>query len=204
MDTGELHWLAPRLREQIRSRRTLDSKLPADKTSLAGQRALLGLLNRNSYRDLAIEETERLYAARGIEVRSPLNTAALVQFAMSMPARMRFRGNQNRFVHVRALQAVLPQAILERQDKAEFDLVFRQPLDAMGSAFFDGVAARNPDWVVRKGVARLVRAYQSNPCTGWSIWLLWGLFGCDSVTRGTKWPFQTDHNDVTLSWGRGK
>lgn len=189
-DPDEFSWLAPPMRENICQRRVLGAATSDDINATPVQRYLLDMLNRSPQRELVSEETDRFYAAHGIEVRSPLNAAAVVQCAVSMPERMRLRGNRSKFVHVGALPGDLPQAILQRPDKAEFGVVVRQNLDAMGPGFFAAMAEQHPDWVLREGVASLFRDYQAGRGSGWPLWYLWGLFGCDRVATGTQSPSQ--------------
>ena len=168
------YWLSSHMQESIklRHRSTLDHQVRC-----VGQRELL-MTRHDAFLAIAREEAERLYAGFGLEVRRPLHTAEFVQYAFSTPERLRMRGDRDKYIHVQAMNRLMPQDILERKVKAEFSVMFRQHLDQMKDFFTETLPSERPEWVTRVGMKRLFQAYQDNPLAGWPMWILWSIYGC--------------------------
>ena len=176
-DCGENYWLSAQMQESIRSRR---NRQPKHQVAHAGQRDLIWMLH-DAYRAGAMEEGECFRAEFALEARDPLSTAEFVQFALSVPERMRLRGAQDKYIHIQAMQELMPRCILERGDKAEFSVMFRRHLDRMEELFTVTLPRERPDWLNGEGMKRLYRAYRDNPRLGWPMWILWGIYGCNEV-----------------------
>lgn len=142
------------------------------------QRQMLQILHDAFYVQ-AIEGVERLGAHFGVEIRDPLRTSRFIQYAFSTPERLRLRGDQSKYIHVKALQSLMPSAVLERRNKAEFSIVFRGHLDRMKEWLAENLPLRRADWVTPDGMARLFKDYQDNPQAGRPLWILWSIYGCD-------------------------
>jgi asparagine synthase (glutamine-hydrolysing) len=183
---GRADWLSPETRERLEARMAVCASAGDLKRGRVGHQAMFGYL-RDAHHHHATEMTEQFGAEHGIEIRRPLYTQALVQFAFSTPERMRLRGSRNKFMHVNALRGVMPQVVLERQDKAEFSVVFDEHLKDMKSYFAERVASRRPEWLAGDGMKRLFEEYENNPTQKWPIWALWGVFGCDKFIPGADW-----------------
>jgi len=82
------------------------------------------------------------------------------------------------------LQSVLPRAVLNRRDKAEFSSLFRMHMDGVADTLVDAIPLKRPGLVDRDGVARLVGSYRQVPQLGWPMWALWGIYGCDKFLDG--------------------
>lgn len=133
---------------------------------------------------------DRDYATFGLEARSPLNTAALIQFSVVVPERLLRRGSSQKWVHVEALRNLLPEAITNREDRADFSAAFCRPLDGIDAYFRDELPSARPDWVDRAGLQRLYAEYGSKR-GGWPPWHLWVLTACDAfVTNAITSPQQ--------------
>ena len=85
------------------------------------QRAVLSSGNAHH----AAAET-RLTAMAGIEVRYPFRDRRLVELALSLPAYDLYRGRWTRPVLRRAFHDLLPAMVLQREDKASMDPLFRE------------------------------------------------------------------------------
>ena len=79
------------------------------------------------------------------------------------------------------MQNFMPQAILDRKTKAEFSSMFRVHLDHMEELFTDELPEKRADWVTLDGMNRLYMDYQNDPQAGRQLWVLWSIFGCDSI-----------------------
>ena len=53
---------------------------------------------------MAIEMDERLYAQAGLEMRQPFWNARIVEFALATPERSRLRGQEDKWLHRRAMR----------------------------------------------------------------------------------------------------
>jgi asparagine synthase (glutamine-hydrolysing) len=175
--TRDPYWLAPGLREGLLQRRR-QLQRPRPRLHMAGQSEVV---TYDAFSDHVMQQIEHLGAMSGIEMRYPLRTAGIVQFACSTPARLRLRGDRSKFIHVGALQGVLPQKLLERTSKAVFSVVFRAQLDRVSENLTRTIPARRPGWVTAEGMAQLHRISQENPRISWALWVLWAIHACDSI-----------------------
>jgi asparagine synthase (glutamine-hydrolysing) len=154
-----------------------------------GQAAQLLSLD-DSYTAWAIETEERMAARIGMELRHPLRAPALVEFSFAMPARLLVRGRLNKYLHVRAIQGLLPEKITTRTSKAEFSVVSRSQLANIAEDMAI-IAARRKHWFRSHQPANLYAAYQSgnlaaNIGTGMAQWLLSGAIGCDVLVKSDQ------------------
>ena len=173
--TRDLFWLSPVMQEHIRLR----------KEKFSARRSQYELLQNwnDAYLGIANEEGEMRYSRFGLEVRQPLNTAEFVQFAFSTPERLRLRGDSYKYIHVQALQTLMPQVIINRRTKAEFSSMFREHLDQMEEVFTVNLALERSDWITKDGINKLFEQYKDNPHLGWTLWVLWSIYGCDRFLR---------------------
>ncbi|HCU53762.1 MAG TPA: hypothetical protein DIC36_05625 [Gammaproteobacteria bacterium] len=129
----------------------------------------------------AMEFVDREGARAGLEIRHPFNTRAFVQFAFSTPERLRLRGDRTKYIHVRAMQDLVPPAILDRKTKAEFSITLHMQLKQMKEQLTSTLPKERAGWVEPAGMTRLYQAYMNSPRVGWPLWVLWGIFGSDRV-----------------------
>ncbi|MEO8742913.1 MAG: asparagine synthase-related protein, partial [Lysobacteraceae bacterium] len=176
----DAYWLAPGMHARLESRRRQSGEGQPHRVRSAGQHDLLACLN-DAFSDQVMENAERLAARAGIELRYPLRDHRLIQFAFSTPERLRLRGDRSKYLHVQAMQGLLPPSILERTDKAGFSTVFREPLQGMREMLTHAIPARRLDWVTADGMARLYAACQADHQPGWPLWSLWSVYGCDTI-----------------------
>ncbi|MDQ1315295.1 MAG: hypothetical protein QG662_1404 [Pseudomonadota bacterium] len=175
-----LYWLSPAMRERLLSRRQKFRPADPGKLRRRSQRELLDMLD-DPFGAQVLERMERLGSRAGLEIRQPMGDPRLVQFAFSTPERLRLRGDRSKYLHVRAMQGLMPREILDRKTKAEFSSVFRGHLDAMEDRISRILPGERPGWLEQAGMARLYRVYRDNPRYGWPIWVLWGIHACDAV-----------------------
>jgi len=176
----DFFWLTESMLNCLVERRSKVEVSHVRQSCREGQRILYEDMYRPA-RDHIIERLERAAARSGIEKRHPLRCASFAQFALDTPERLRMRGDRNRFIHVEALRDILPKAVAERRNKAEFSVVFREKLLNMRTLMVETIPKARGDWVIPDGVERLFQLYQDDPNMNGLMWLLWGLFGCHSV-----------------------
>ena len=178
LDTSS--WLVPAMKREMAHRREEATSSSSPAARWVGQRAHLSKL-LNPYDTVAGEHEERLCSSQGLALRRPFQHAKIVQYAFSMPIRLRMRGRLNKYTHRKAMGDLLPASVLNRETKAEFSIVFHKHLSEMRGELIDRVAARNGRWVDSAGVEDLYKFYADRADAGWPGWALWGLFGCDAV-----------------------
>jgi asparagine synthase (glutamine-hydrolysing) len=171
------YWLTPGMRDAILRRRK-QSRRPRQRVRMAGQREMI---RYDPFSDHVMQQIECMGAKSGLEMRYPLRTQGIVQFACSTPERLRLRGDRSKGIHVRALQDVLPRLLLERTCKADFGVMFRAQLDKMGENLTRTIPTRRPNWVTADGMGRLYQTYQDHREYHWPFWVLWGIHACDTI-----------------------
>ena len=101
---------------------------------------------RSGWTGVFIESGERGAAEDGVEPRHPLWDPALIRFALSLPERQRRRNGTMKYVLRRA--ARLPEAIVRRDNKADFGHVIEDAFEALGGRrFFETLAIAEAGWV---------------------------------------------------------
>lgn len=174
------YWLSPAMRNALEQRR--NAAVVQGRSRPGGH--FREQLFWNLYDGLmaqVIERFEREGARAGVELRHPFWDHRMAQFAFSTPERLRLRGARTKYLHVGALDGVLPPGILARTSKAEFSCVFRDPLLALKRAFETTIARDRAEWFVPGGLARLYQQSCDLPHAGLAPWALWGIYACDRV-----------------------
>jgi len=188
LDGQERYWLAADLRKTLAPAL---ARLSAANLWPEGKRHRLAAL-QDAQILWAEQSYDRDYASHGLEARSPLYTAAMIQFSAVVPERLLLRGADQKWVHVEALRALLPGVITDRRVRADFSEAFRKPLNGMGAYFAADLSATRPDWIDRSGLQRLYTEYRGDQ-SGWSPWYLWALVASDAfVTNAVPGPHGAD------------
>ena len=121
------------MRNRFEARHRANQRPFSSEVGRLGQSHQLACLY-DAYQMLAIEMAERLYAQVGLEMRQPFWNARMVEFALATPERSRLRGNEDKWLHRRAMQGLLPEDVLRRSSKAEFSVTFSRYLTDLGPA----------------------------------------------------------------------
>lgn len=177
------YWLSPAMRSILKTRIAHGEALPKPARARIGQAALLERLY-DAFGDRVNEDNERSSARAGLELRCPLRDRRIVEFGFAIPERMRMRGERSKFVHLRALDGLLPARVRDRIDKAEFSSTFRVPLAGLENRLTRELPSLRPGWVSEPGMQRLYRYFQAHPEAGWPLWVLWSVLGCDRIPAG--------------------
>ena len=174
------YWLSLEMQERIKQRRELFGTSGNPPLRAYGQKGLLDILY-DPFIVQIMERFERESARAGVELRHPFYDHRIVQHAFSTPERMRLRGNSAKYIHVQAMQGILPPAILERKSRAYFSTVFHHHLKHMQGTLSEIAPGGQPSWFSPQGMAQLFRLYQEDPQEGRRMWPLWSAFGCNKV-----------------------
>lgn len=184
------YWISQHSRNVVAARRASHDISNGAHAATVGQRELLETLHA-PFRAWGRESVERLHAHAGLEGRRPMDTPAIIQFAFSVPERLRLRGDTSKFVHVHALRDLVPAKVLDRKTKSEFSIVMRRPLDQQGHRFFPGPASNLSAFLDEKGLSRLFRHYRENPQVCWPLWVLWLIHGSQQFASGPQFLLST-------------
>ncbi len=139
----------------------------------------------DAYVSFAGELEERMASSMGLELRQPMQTSRLVEFAVATPERLRMHGQTNKFMHVQAMQDVLPPKVLKRRSKADFSILFRNHLENKKQELTQNVPEKRKNWVEKDRIQAVFECYQERLRTGNSSsggiaqWILWNLLICD-------------------------
>ena len=163
------------------------SGFPAGVLTVVGrvaQRQQLAYLN-DAYQRAAIEMHERLCAQTGLELRQPFWNARIVEFALATPERSRLRGQEDKWLHRRAMKGLLPENVLQRSSKAEFSVTFAKYWADLAPHLTGTVLARRGGWVNPQAIRSMLKACSQPNSSDWpsmAMWALWTLFGVDAAS----------------------
>lgn len=132
-------WLSRELTRSLGSRR-------ARAASGGGLRSLQLALLRDAFGQFARELAERQAAMCGIERRQPFWDRRIVEAAFATPERLRAGNGDDKWLHRQAMEGLLPRAILERGDKANFVIMAKQQRPELTEAL-QITLARRTSWV---------------------------------------------------------
>jgi hypothetical protein len=131
----------------------------------------------------ARESMNLLSASSGIECRDPLSAAALVEFCFRTPEWTRMDGAGFRLVQRLALKGLIPEAVRERQDKAEFSATLRRHM--LDIEVYEGrlIPKYTTRWLLRSDISDVMETASAQASYGMEKWFVWGLFGSAVVAN---------------------
>jgi asparagine synthase (glutamine-hydrolysing) len=128
-------------------------------------------LSRAQYADLKIwlpgdilTKVDRTSMAVSLEAREPLLDHRLVEFAATVPARLRLRGGKGKWLMKQALRPYLPPEILDRPKMGFVTPVsawFRGPLAGEAAALARSPALAELGWLDLAAIARIAETHRS-------------------------------------------
>ena len=128
---------------------------------------------------------ERLYAQAGLEMRQPFWNVRIVEFALATPERSRLRGQEDKWLHRRAMKGLLPEHVLQRNSKAEFSVAFARYWADLGPHLTGSLLSRRRGWVNPQAIRSMLKGCSQPNSSDWprmALWVLWSLFGLDAVS----------------------
>jgi asparagine synthase (glutamine-hydrolysing) len=148
-------------------------------------------LDQASYVDLhtflpfnLLEYGDRMSMAHALEVRLPFTDHRLVEFAMGLPAELKLRGRQSKFVLREAVRPLLPREILERGKlglNPPIGLWLRGELAPLLEQYLSKEAVQRRGWFRADEVRRLVDEFRAGR-RDYSLHL-WGLIVLEEWAR---------------------
>ena len=173
-------WLAPAMQQRLAQRQKHNELEVSYRWRRLGQRRQWLNLS-HAYVTLAREINERRASRMGLEWRQPFWDVRIIQAAFATPERLRMRGHENKWLHRRALDGLLPEQVLKRQSKAEFSVAFSRYWNELRPQLVADVLPRRLDWIERSGFIDLLGRAFDPQCADWSEGIAWILFGLDAV-----------------------
>jgi asparagine synthase (glutamine-hydrolysing) len=126
-----------------------------------------------------LTKVDRASMAHSLEVRVPVLDHKLVEWASSLPADLKLRGGEGKYVFKKALESDLPPEVLYRTKmgfRVPLAAWFRGPLHGRLQGAFDTGALAETGWFAPDVVDRLVRQHASgrfdHSATLWKLMML--------------------------------
>ncbi|MGE3177919.1 MAG: asparagine synthase-related protein, partial [Vicinamibacterales bacterium] len=111
----------------------LSAPLGPDDGALPSRVAVCGLFE-SGWTARLLEAGDRAAADYGIELRHPFFDRRLVEFAVALPERQRWRGATTKFVLREAMRERLPETVYARTGKADASAFVPRAIEALGGA----------------------------------------------------------------------
>lgn len=141
-----------------------------------GRQSYFDLMTHFDFKTLLpalLQVEDRMSMAHGLESRVPLLDHALVEFAATVPADVKFRNGDMKHLLKEAARSVLPQTVMDRTDKMGFPTPLNEWLAGPARSFLmdtlSGSAALGRDFVDN---AQVVRMIDKEPKIGRNLWAL--------------------------------
>lgn len=169
-DPDTYFWLKPEWRARLEQHEAAyDASLPADPLGWQANN-----LFASPFGSFARARMQRQRGLNGIEPRHPMFSRQFIGFSLATPEHIRRRAGVAKVIHRIALQGILPDMVLDRQTKADFesdstDREMAQFCAGPGRRFLDALCESN-------GLERLIAPGSANTVDeDWS-WELWGIY----------------------------
>lgn len=141
-------------------------------------------VTQSAVQAIADEAEDRCAHVAGIDQRHPFCDRRIAEYGFSLPAAHRTSDTRSKIALRRTFRDLLPRAVFERTDKAEFSSTFVEALEHLGGTrLFDHLASEEAGWVdgrvLRDRYARMIDLYRagSEAYIPWSegLWEVTGL-----------------------------
>ena len=152
-----------------------------------GTRSLQLDLLRDAFGQFGRELAERQTAMCGIEVRQPFWDRRIVEAAFATPDRLRAGNGEDKWLHRRAMEGLLPRAILERDDKANFVIMAKQQRSELTHAL-QVTLARRSSWVRAERVRPPSEYVGQGALADFGQWALLMADALESCSPGADQP----------------
>lgn len=173
-------WLTPDLVRRVQLAARL--RAPFDSVPPTGSLVVRESLARLESGDSAHgrDAHHRMARHAGLELRHPFFDRRVVEFLMALPDDLRFRDGQHRFLLRRVMKDILPPAIAQRLDKADFD-----------EMLLEGLRVADPPRVLQERLQVVDRGWVSHT----ELHTLW-----PRAQRALRAPQQGDDGSLFTLW----
>jgi asparagine synthase (glutamine-hydrolysing) len=163
-------WLRPEARALLeRQEASYDASLPADPHAWTKEN-----LWRSPFGGYARARMQRQRGLSGIESRHPMFTRQFIGFSLATPEHIRRRAGVTKVIHRIALRGILPDMILDRRTKADFE---SDEIDGdMGRFCREAGRPFLDKFCESSGLGRLIPPGFVNTVDDDRSWELWGLY----------------------------
>ena len=134
---------------------------------------------------IADEAEDRAAHAAGIDQRHPFCDRRIAEYGFSLPISQRTSDKESKVALRQTFSYLLPQAVVERTDKAEFSSTFVEAFEHLGGIrLFENLASEEAGWVdgrvLRERYARMIALYRAgdDAYIPWSEGL-WDVIGLE-------------------------
>lgn len=173
-------WLAPAMQRRLTLRRQHDERMLSPRWERHGQRRQSQNVWQ-PYTALARAINERRTARVGLDWREPFWNVRIIEAAFATPEHLRRRADEDKWMHRRALNGLLPERVLQRATKAEFSVAFRQYWSELKPQLVSNVLPRRRNWIDAPTFTRHIDVAFTPQCDEWSDGIAWTLFGLDAL-----------------------
>ncbi|MFN3864131.1 MAG: asparagine synthetase B family protein [Erythrobacter sp.] len=169
-DPDTYYWLRPEVRALLeRQEAAYDAALPADPHGWTKEN-----LFASPFGSYARARMQRQRGQNGIEPRHPMFTRQFIAFSLATPEHIRRRAGVTKVIHRIAMRGILPDMILARRTKADFesdaiDSEMGRFCREQGRSFLDAFCESS-------GLERLIPPGFVNTVDDDRSWELWGLY----------------------------
>lgn len=130
--------------------------------------------------DDILVKSDRMSMAHAVEVRPPFLDHRILEFAATVPARLKIRGSRQKYLLKEAMQSRLPPSITRRK-KVGFDIPahewFRGPLYRLLMDTLEAAEAEHAELFSFEAIRKLVQLHMNrNVNVGYHLWGLMTLF----------------------------
>lgn len=127
------------------------------------------------------DQFSRQSARLGYEIRTPMYARRFIEFAFATPERIRLRGNTRKYIHIKALDGLLPDLVANRKTKAEFSVAFTRLIGEIERSMMDAPQASKSGYLNAPGLSALFDQRRRDPTNGMLLWHLWSIFEIDRL-----------------------
>jgi asparagine synthase (glutamine-hydrolysing) len=175
-------WLSPEMQATFNERRAKFDRNHYLNVQDFARRAMFMVLT-SAFGVHTQELIDRRDARLGLELRTPMYARRFIEFAFATPERIRLRGDTKKFIHIKAMEKLLPALLLRRRTKADFSIAFRWQLDKLRYDLLTQIPMDLGDMLRVEGIAKLYQAYSVGPVEEAPIWELWAIYACHRILR---------------------
>ena len=131
---------------------------------------------------------DRSTSSAGIENRHPFHDRRIVEFALAIPEEQRWRGDEVKFVLLKAMAGRLPPSVLQRRNQGDFTVLYKKALESpAGQRCFAHRTTASPslDWIdqeyVDKAYTQITRGYaEAHSQSAYHARALWMIYGTET------------------------
>lgn len=176
-DPEQFFWLKPAVRHLLQEQQAAyEADLPLDPQ--ARQKCNMFSSPYGTYGRARMQRQRGLH---GIEPRHPMLTRQFIAFSLATPEQIKNRAGVTKMIHRIAMQGILPDMILDRHTKADFE---SDETDREMALFCSGPGqSALSGFCERDGLARLTAPSVASNIDEGRSWELWGVYAVAAFLR---------------------